>query len=324
MLVNAIVFQAFAATLCITGASARSHSRRQLPGLDALPAMPKLPVPAPTGLLEPIASPLGKLESALFPGGITILPAVNTLVSKLSGVVSSALPVLAPVASDVTQLFPVSGSPTKKGGKGASPTAAPGLLDPLVSPVGSIVSDILPGGITILPAVNTLVSEVASVVSSVAPVLAPVASLATQIFPLSNSAAGPSGFSKTKKPSPHHPKPTATKKPSTKKPSTPKHTSKKAPKPKSTKGSSGSGSGDSGCGAAPAAPKPTAAPTPLCGPRFLPCLLEPVASLVKSIVPPITAFPAVNTLVSQVDAAVSSAVPELSTPKEITDKILPA
>ena len=90
MLVNALVFQAFAASLCISGvaASSRARPRRQLdsltgalpplPDLSALPALPKLPVPAPVGLLEPIASPIGQLESALFPHGITILPAVNT------------------------------------------------------------------------------------------------------------------------------------------------------------------------------------------------------------------------------------------------------
>ncbi|KAL8278436.1 hypothetical protein RQP46_009126 [Phenoliferia psychrophenolica] len=276
MLFNTIVFQALAASLAVGGVSAQATHRRPR---RQLPAIPALPVPAPPGLLEPIASPLGKLESQLVPGGITILPALNTAISNLAVPLSSALPVIAPVLSDVTQLFPVSGS-------SAAPSTSSGF--------------------------------------------------ATQTKGCSAGGGGPTSTS-TKKPTPkpHKPK-------TTKKAAKPTPTSKSGGGGGSGGGSGGGGGGGGGGGkpktvtktvtvtasgicssstttSAPAASSSAAT----CGPNFLPCLLEPVASLVKSIVPPITALPAVNTIVSQVVAAVSSAVPELSTPKEITDKILP-
>lgn len=109
MLLTAIVFQALAASLAISSASAHSQKRaRRQDGIEAR-QVPALPVPGAGGLLgpsllEPVVSPVGKIASTLLPGGVTALPAVNTLVSSLAMGLSSALPVAAPALSLVTQI----------------------------------------------------------------------------------------------------------------------------------------------------------------------------------------------------------------------------
>ena len=119
MLFNAVVFQALATSLVLVSARPASsrprcvssfksvsdfgadsqytgHSR-QLDGLLPTGILPD-------SLLEPIASPIGKLASSLIPGGITILPELNTIISEVAKPLSSALPVLAPPLSVVTQI----------------------------------------------------------------------------------------------------------------------------------------------------------------------------------------------------------------------------
>ncbi|KAL8279281.1 hypothetical protein RQP46_008318 [Phenoliferia psychrophenolica] len=245
MLFNAVVFQAFAATLAIQGASAHSHRRARRADLEQV--VEKRAADPFSAIAEPVGS-LASSLSIVFTQDL----AFNTMVSSIAAQVSSAITTIAPVVSVVTQIFPVSQT-TASPVPTTAPAPAPTTETPPPPPATTEAPPPPP------PSPTTEGCGPAATSTAFVTVTKTETVTSTVVAPTETPAA--------------------------------------------------------------AAASPSAEAT--CGPYALPCALHPVASVISSVVPTQTFSPELNSAVSQVAAAVSSANPQFSTPKEIFDNILP-
>ena len=258
MFVNAVVFQALAASIAISGASAHSHRRARRGDIVNVEEKRQFPDP-----FTAIAYPVGTLVSSLIPDGITQNPAFNTQVSSIAAQVSSAIPTISPVVSIVTFVFPV------------SQTSSSAPIATMAPPPPPPSSEAPPAPSSETPPPPPPSSSFAT---STKGACATATETVTRTQTVTETATATVTATSTAE-------------------ATPQATVSSAPASSSAEAT--------------------------CGPYALPCALEPIASVVKSVVPPQTMAPQLNSAVSMVAAAVSSANPQLSTPKEITDKILP-